>query len=55
MTRDEAIDICIEALKEHEDGSEAWFDVFQDVVGLKEEFVNSDTKKFKLIPADKIL
>lgn len=36
MTRDEAIDICLEALKEHEDGSDAWFDVMRDVAELKE-------------------
>lgn len=36
MTRDEAIDICLETLKEHEDGSDAWFDVMRDIAGLKE-------------------
>lgn len=36
MTRDEAINICLEALKEHEDGSDAWFDVMRDVAELKE-------------------
>lgn len=37
MTRDEGIEICIEALKEHEDGSNEYFSLLEDLQNLKEK------------------
>lgn len=37
MTRSEALDICIEALKEQEDGSDEYFDTLEDVEKLKKD------------------
>ena len=35
MTKDEGIEICIEALKENEDGSDEYFSLLEDLQKLK--------------------
>lgn len=52
MTRDEGIEICIEALKENEDGSDAYYSLLEDLQKLKGESEERNMEKLYVVTAD---